>query len=293
MFAKWFNQVWGNDSATRRGTARDMSVALPSSVLEGTVSTTDVPWQAVECATKSAAERQDAEANIWILPTATMAGFALMHAGLLNEAEKAHANSYRRECDRIRYVAVRALLRLALSETVRGEIESGHWRIEMNQFGKPELRPEHAFVSFSVSHAGDFSVIAVTSDATIGIDAEKVDADRIKHLPTECFTQNEQRHLDQLTEDTRHIDFYRLWTLKEAYSKALGLGFSAEFDKIEFDIDTMALKRKSPVASKSDREAFDLTSIVLGEDTYFLAICLLNAKGKPAAVNKTVYIVGA
>jgi len=40
---------------------------------------------------------------------------------------------------------------------------------------------------------------------------------------------------EDVTEDERLKRFYWMWTLKEAYTKALGLGLGFDFRRVEFD----------------------------------------------------------
>lgn len=49
------------------------------------------------------------------------------------------------------------------------------------------------------------------------------------------LTTNEKNHLASLKdEEAKLIHIIALWTLKEAYSKALGIGLLAEFNQLDF-----------------------------------------------------------
>ncbi len=229
------------------------AASIDVDALSGTETLTsgDIDFRTVDADVFGAAPNKTAAADdgidLWILPRAAMARYVLQLA-LLSDDERSHAASLTRDEDRVRYIAVRVLLRSALSHRMKNEIESGHWKLTVNANGKPEIDPGQARLSFSISHAGAFSAIAVAADATIGIDAEKFDGERLTHLPTTCLTDKERTRLDKKDGEERDTEFFRLWTLKEAYTKALGLGFSAEFDQIEFDADRLALTRKAPAA---------------------------------------------
>jgi 4'-phosphopantetheinyl transferase len=224
---------------TARGKGAATAAARTDFAIPAVADLPDIPagpdaWHAVEVSNADAPRNGcDWDVDVWVIPTASMASYAFAYANL-NEDEIAHARTLRREEDRVRYVAIRSLPRHALLHTTLTEIGS-ELTFNISEFGKPELAAERASLSFSISHAESFSVIAITSGATIGIDVEKVCAERVRHLPTDCFTARERRRLDSRSAVERTFDFFRLWTLKEAYTKALGLGFSAEFDRIEFD----------------------------------------------------------
>ena len=262
-------------------------IALPT-----TKGTNAAAWTAVKTTPTTNAQNNDEHnVDVWVLPTSRMAQFAMTQANL-TEDEISHSRGLKRDEDRVRFIATRSLLRQALSHSARTEVESGQARLQINAFGKPELKTEDTALSFSITHAGAFSAIAITKGATIGIDAEKVEAERLSHLPFDCFSAKEQKHLKGQKTAKRHFDFFRLWTLKEAYTKALGLGFSAEFNKIDFDLDRTALNQKAAQANANDTESFDLVSVAFEGATYFLATCLLNAAKPMASIKKNVFVVG-
>ena len=97
--------------------------------------------------------------------------------------------------------------------------------IAENEFGKP-LITSHANLHFNVSHTSK-AVCSVISDFRVGIDIEQTGKIRAS-LANKCFTENELRELNSPT------DFYRLWTLKEAYLKMLGSGINRSLKEIEF-----------------------------------------------------------
>ena len=90
--------------------------------------------------------------------------------------------------------------------------------------GKPYL-PERPGLHFSLSHSGEY-VLCALADAEIGCDVEtprKVDL----ALASRFFHPEEAARLFSLPERERGTAFLRLWTLKESYIKALGLGLAA------------------------------------------------------------------
>ncbi len=87
--------------------------------------------------------------------------------------------------------------------------------------GKPFiLRPEQAYyeeppVQISISHSKNYTMV-VLSDSVIGCDIEFANPDNANCLPLarRFFNENEAREVEADPEL-----FYRLWTLKEAYTK--------------------------------------------------------------------------
>lgn len=89
--------------------------------------------------------------------------------------------------------------------------------------GKPYLEngPE-----FSLSDCDGIYVCAV-SDAPVGIDMEKIKPRNTDMVSTR-FHEDERSRLQALTAQERTVEFYRMWTLKEAYSKLIGTGISKQ-----------------------------------------------------------------
>jgi 4'-phosphopantetheinyl transferase len=100
--------------------------------------------------------------------------------------------------------------------------------------GKPYLDGPGPF--FNLSHSGKLALIAVAR-SEIGVDLEKV-----RHL--ESLSAIAQRHfstfefaaLDALEDEARELAFYRCWTRKEAYIKALGVGLSMPLDTFDVSL---------------------------------------------------------
>ena len=236
---------------------------------------------------------QEADIDIWVIPNASMEPL-LEAETVLSAQERRHANRFRSETERTRYIAVRTLLRLALSHRMRNAVAGGDWRFSMNAYGKPELCPDQANCSFSISHADGFSVVAIAPNKTIGVDAEKIDKDRLKHLPLECLSANEQDRLNARPQDDRYHDFFRLWTLKEAYTKALGEGMSRDFGDLEFNLDTAPGDDASSGADVAEDENYELLTLKYFEFNHLLAICLLDVAGSGAnQPTKNLYLVEA
>ena len=88
--------------------------------------------------------------------------------------------------------------------------------------GKPYLDTYKNF-HFSLSHSGDLIVLA-TADAPIGVDVEKVDR-KIKLSSFKRFLHpHEIRMLDD-AECPKEL-FFKIWTVREAFSKEEGEGLS-------------------------------------------------------------------
>jgi phosphopantetheinyl transferase len=114
--------------------------------------------------------------------------------------ERARAESLLRDLSRRRWVASRRLLREVLGRYLRrppGEIQ-----LESGEHGKPRLAtPEHG-LTFNLSHSEGLALLAVARDREVGVDVERIVADRHPR------------------------DFYVDWTRREARVKCLGIGLT-------------------------------------------------------------------
>lgn len=107
------------------------------------------------------------------------------------------------------------------------------YSIFYNKYGKPYLKKINKY--FNISNTKNISV-CVFSDKEIGVDIEYIRYNELvmKRMFTleECEFVNNSKNKDEI--------FTLIWTIKESYSKLLGLGLNYNFKKI----DTFKIKNK-------------------------------------------------
>jgi len=92
--------------------------------------------------------------------------------------------------------------------------------------GKPELRGSSR-IRFNVSHSGQMALYAFTLDCELGIDVEEVrQLDNAESIAVRFFSAVEVSDLLSLKREDRGLAFFRCWTRKEAYVKAMGGGLA-------------------------------------------------------------------
>ncbi|MGA9119674.1 MAG: 4'-phosphopantetheinyl transferase superfamily protein [Bacteroidota bacterium] len=159
---------------------------------------------------------------------------------ILSPAERETLSRYHRWDDQREYGLAHALLRLQLGDHL--ELPPGELRIERTQWDKPYLAGPVSPVEldFSISHAHDCVASGICDSGGIGIDVESCDRDPgIDSIAGLCLTAGEQRSLQGVPADARKRVFMTIWTLKEAFLKAIGKGFSIPPTEVEFDIDAI------------------------------------------------------
>jgi 4'-phosphopantetheinyl transferase len=138
-----------------------------------------------------------------------------------------------------RFVLRRWILRCVLATRLGVTPES--LTFSTNAFGKPMLAPpfDRTSLFYSASHSCDLAIIGVRwENSPFAVDVEQVrtfdDADQIV---TRFFSSLEQKEYFTLAAADRKEAFWRGWTVKEAFIKALGLGLSFPLDRFDVALD--------------------------------------------------------
>ncbi|MDO3387817.1 4'-phosphopantetheinyl transferase superfamily protein [Gilvimarinus sp. SDUM040013] len=110
--------------------------------------------------------------------------------------------------------------------------------ISIGKSGKPFL-PHQTNQHFNLSHSGDWLAIILSQAGPVGIDIESPRKSRdLMAIARHYFHPREIEHMATLNGAEQHKEFYRLWTLKEAFFKARGTGISEGLAKIDFTVSS-------------------------------------------------------
>lgn len=153
-------------------------------------------------------------------------------ADLLDPGEQTQAARLRYDRDRDSYRAAHVLLRRALSQ--QAGHAPAHWRFVRSAHGRPEIDrsacPDADGLRFNLSHTRGLVCCAVVQDLPVGIDAECRRPLRDARAIAERFFAAEEAAAVVAAgppgSAAEAAIFHALWTLKEAYVKALGRGLS-------------------------------------------------------------------
>ena len=156
--------------------------------------------------------------------------------------ERERADRFHFPVHRNRFILGRAALRRILGRSLGRP--AGEIRFVYGPQGKPEMSPSEKGVEFNVSHTEYLALIAVVPDRQVGVDVESINRQlEWNELAERFFTPAESRYLKSLTAEENRRNFFRLWTAKEAYLKAIGKGLSVGLNKVEFSITDPHLPR--------------------------------------------------
>ena len=172
-----------------------------------------------------------AEVHVWMsrlsLPEAVLTKIGRWLSG----DERERAARFRHDKHRNNFIVGRAMMRGVLGRYVDAEPDQMEFKYLAH--GKPQLAGEHAtsHIEFNLSHSGDVALCAVTLGETVGVDVERVrDLRDMQGLANRFFSAHEARELDQEPSDRQLESFFRCWTRKEAYVKAIGQGITCPLD---------------------------------------------------------------
>lgn len=154
-------------------------------------------------------------------------------AALLSDSEAARAEEISHSNRRTAYVASRGLLRAALTSFTDGVVPPAAWTFGTGPHGKPFVTsPAGTGIQFSLSYSATLIAIAVSRKFELGVDIEIVPS-TMSDVPWQVLTQAERQFIRTLPEAEQFAEFLNIWTLKEAYTKYLGVGASLDFRKVE------------------------------------------------------------
>ena len=151
----------------------------------------------------------------------------------LSAEEIERAARFRFEKDRHVFSLTRALLRTLLAE--RLSCSSKSIEFELSEYGKPSVAGSGLY--FNVSHSGKAALFGFTEAGPIGVDVEwNKRTVEIEEVASRFFSAGEYRELCEYSQEERQEVFFRIWTRKEAFIKAVGEGLSYPLD--EFEVST-------------------------------------------------------
>ncbi len=163
----------------------------------------------------------------------------------VTQAELDRAARFVHDVDARRHILGRALVRLLLAPLLG--VDPPAICFTMSGLGKPSLDKGP---SFSISHSGDYVLVALAAEGRLGADVEAIRPLRnLPGLARTSFGADEYEHVMALPEAERPLPFFRTWTRKEAILKALGCGLTGLSNisvSAEPDVENALLRLDDP-----------------------------------------------
>lgn len=140
----------------------------------------------------------------------------------LPAAERERAATIRADAARARFVAARLLVRRSASTVVGCAPDDV--RIEVDDVGRPFVVKSPTPLHISIAHSGDYVVVAVAG-RRVGVDIERLPTTPLQlGIAERICSVTELRDVARLDPALRERAVMGLWTRKEAYGKAIGVG---------------------------------------------------------------------
>ncbi|MBO0826640.1 MAG: 4'-phosphopantetheinyl transferase superfamily protein [Streptosporangiales bacterium] len=198
--------------------------------------------------------------DVWVLAVARLVrdGTLARLERVLSADERDRLPAFRVEADRLGYLAAHGLVRHALSARAPS-VAPGAWTFRTGPRGRPEVdEPEaHRGLRFNLSHTHGTVACVVTDGIPCGIDVERSDAAAdVDLLAGGVLSAAERGRLDGLAGAARRAEFFRYWTLKEAYAKARGDGVVLPLSACEFDPSAVPVRARLAPSLADDERAW-------------------------------------
>jgi 4'-phosphopantetheinyl transferase len=190
-------------------------------------------------------ELQSNEVHLWLVEDQRISHKSLLdkYKSLLNAEEQKRLERKIFPKHQKQFIVSRALLRSVLGGYLQQAPED--LVFARNAYGKPRIDSfeKSLPLSFNLSHTNGLTVLAVSLEHELGVDVEyltrKVD---ILNLAERYFSQQEYQVLAALDVKEFNQHFFNLWTLKEAYIKACGMGLAIPLKDFSFHFDNRKLR---------------------------------------------------
>ena len=169
----------------------------------------------------------------WVRPESFQASRAAL--ALLNEEERQQQQRFIPPAKRQEYLVTRILVRSVLGEMLG--MAPAALEFVRNEWGRPALAPGsmRSTIHFNVSHTEGLIVCLVSAEHQVGVDTERLSrAPTLLALAPRVFAPDELSELNALPDDEQAPRAVHLWTLKESYIKARGMGLAIPLDGFAF-----------------------------------------------------------
>lgn len=160
-----------------------------------------------------------------------------LYRNILSLNERERVDRLRSEDDKKRFIVSRGQLRKSLSHYL--EVGPADIAFTYNKYGKPSINSEinGENIKFNASHSNKLVVYAITQNTEVGIDLEYIrEVSKADKIVSRYFGEEENDFYYSQPDDKKDLAFFTLWTRKEAYSKARGMGIGLPGKKFDLNL---------------------------------------------------------
>lgn len=143
---------------------------------------------------------------------------------------------YRKEENKYQLLFGRSLLKYGMADL--GYRDFDLVNLYYDQYNCPKWNDE---INFNIAHSGNLVACAFSEKNKIGIDIEKIRKINLKDF---AHVLNEVDHQNIAKAENQYQAFFKIWTIKEAVTKAIGMGLSIDVQKITIVEDFALFENK-------------------------------------------------
>ncbi|WP_253159622.1 4'-phosphopantetheinyl transferase family protein [Stieleria tagensis] len=154
---------------------------------------------------------------------------------LLDQDELRSADRFRLATSRNQHVVGRAMARRLLGDLA---VDPQSIRFDIGQHGKPVVsHPAAAQQPFNIAHTDGLVLCGIADQGAdlVGVDVEATGRRTSTELAERYFSRPEVKFLRSRPAEQQKFYFLRIWTLKEAYIKAIGTGLHTPLADFAFN----------------------------------------------------------
>ncbi|KAH9045678.1 hypothetical protein EDB85DRAFT_2070431 [Lactarius pseudohatsudake] len=214
---------------------------------------------------------------------------------LLDSESQERVRLFYHRADSCRCIIGRLLPRVLLSE--KG-VSAENIQFAKTDAGKPYFARRLLFflsvttgvsppIGYNISHDNELVAIAFAPGEhclQIGVDVMRERLPRGERFTSflravgDTLTQGEKRLLsgDDVPENEAISRFYLIWTIKEAYTKAIGLGLGFDLQRIEYDVATKMVTVDGVAATEW---RFETSQVTVDEEAYRVTVAQFVGSG--------------
>jgi len=204
---------------------------------------------------------------------------------ILSDQERCQANAFRAEEHAREYILAHAALRFVLAECV--DLAPSAVVFQAIPGHKPSLPAANnqRNLRFNLSHTQGAALVGVTVGREIGVDIEhRRPITDLERLAEDVLSPQEIRLWGEQAPSQRNATFYRIWTRKEAYLKATGMGLFRTPQKVTVPISSGPLFEPQPVEDRETSGDWRVVDVAVPR-SFFASICWEGTSSPELVVN--------
>jgi len=225
------------------------------------------------------------EVYLWCVRDEEAEEHVTTHLALLSPEELLRAQRLTASSVRRQYIITRASVRALLSHCFPS-VSPREWTFERNSWGRPLIANVEARgrVSFNIAHTDGMIVIAMSSKGEVGVDVEKTSrSTRSVALADRYFSVAEAAALRALPAALAQQRFLDLWTLKESYIKACGMGLAIALHSFSFGLDDTNVRIQFTPQRQDDPGRWQFWQLQIGQ-AHLVGLALSDAGAESVRV---------